>query len=640
MSAIFGIVRFDGAEVSERDLERMGNTLAHRGPDGCNSLVDGPVGLGHCLMRVNLEDRFEVQPLYDRDADLTLVADLRLDNRDELAATFGIEAAALSTMPDSGLVLHAYKKWGEDCCRHLVGDFAFAVWNGKTRRLFLARDHMGQRNLLYHVGDGFLAFASEIKGLWALADVPRQLLEEEIGRLLLMAWHTRPDGGTLFAGIHGLTGGMTLTADSGGTTQTQRYWEPGPDPAHEGRDEAYYVAKYRSILSEAVACRLRRLTRPAALLFSAGFDTAAIAGLAGPVVSAQGRKLIALSSVVSDSYVGTKYDIRPWVEACRRVMPHLDIRYLLTKNAPPLRGIERDFAAFDGPAGIASVLNRDVFVEAAASGARLAMDGIGGDYTVNPRGEAALARFLRQGRLREFFSELRPHMRLTGQSAGAVLKNAVIAQLAPPWLLRRVWRLQGRTIPDRSGVPIDKEFRQWLISSGALTPQKFVKESPRTAMRENILAIAKLVSRSAIPGQSLRAALHGLDYTSPFHDKRVVEFGFSVPEDLYVRNGRNRYLACVALADVYPREFQTRGRQNDLPAPDFLAGIAEHIPALSGEIDRMETNGGLSAYIDGQRLRGLLGTPLTHSHARQRIQIALNVARIASFVRWFRRPNR
>jgi asparagine synthase (glutamine-hydrolysing) len=100
MSAIFGVFRFDGGMVSARDLERMGNALVHRGPDGRKFVADGAVGLGHCLMRVNQEDLFEAQPLHDREADLTLVADCRIDNREELAGIFGIAVAELQNMAD------------------------------------------------------------------------------------------------------------------------------------------------------------------------------------------------------------------------------------------------------------------------------------------------------------------------------------------------------------------------------------------------------------------------------------------------------------------------------------------------------------------------------------------------------------
>jgi asparagine synthase (glutamine-hydrolysing) len=135
MSGICGLFRFDGGEVSSRDLERMTRALATRGPDGSKFVADGPVGLSHCLMRVNREDLFEVQPLYDREAAVTLVADLRLDNREELAAAFGIGTPELSEVPDSALVLRAYKTWGENCAEHLLGDFAFAIWDGDAKKL-------------------------------------------------------------------------------------------------------------------------------------------------------------------------------------------------------------------------------------------------------------------------------------------------------------------------------------------------------------------------------------------------------------------------------------------------------------------------------------------------------------------------
>ncbi len=156
MSGIFGILRSDGGEVSERDLERMGNTLAHRGPDGRKFVADGAVGLGHCLMRVNNEDLFEAQPLRDREAGLTLVADCRIDNREDLAEAFGLSFADIRDMPDSAFILRAYKKWGDDCAEHLLGDFAFAIWDGRAKRLLLGRDHMGQRYIHYHQAKSFL----------------------------------------------------------------------------------------------------------------------------------------------------------------------------------------------------------------------------------------------------------------------------------------------------------------------------------------------------------------------------------------------------------------------------------------------------------------------------------------------------
>ena len=95
-----------------------------------------------------------------------LVADLRLDNREELAAVFGMGAAELRVMPDSALLLRAYKRWGEACAEHLLGDFAFAIWDGRAKKLVLGRDHMGQRYVhLPSRQPDFFVFATEVEGV-------------------------------------------------------------------------------------------------------------------------------------------------------------------------------------------------------------------------------------------------------------------------------------------------------------------------------------------------------------------------------------------------------------------------------------------------------------------------------------------
>ena len=206
---------------------------------------------------------FDAQPLHD--GELSLVADLRLDNRDELAGALSIGAAALADMPDSALLLAAYKKWGADCVDHLIGDFAFAVWDAHKRTLTLARDHMGQRHVFYHQGEGFFAFATEIKGLWALPHVPRTLSESALLDRCCSTQRTiRRDR----LRRHSRCARRHRADHRRRRRSTRRYWEPHADPAHEGRDEAYYIETYRKVLSEAVACRLRR-TRPRACSWAA-----------------------------------------------------------------------------------------------------------------------------------------------------------------------------------------------------------------------------------------------------------------------------------------------------------------------------------------------------------------------------------
>src|SRR5262249_14254926 len=155
--------------------------------------------------------------------------------------------------------------------------------------------------------------------------------------------------------------------------------EPRADPAHEGRDEAYYIATYRKVLTEAVECRLRRATTPAGLFMGGGFDSAAICALAGPVVTAQGRKVIAVSSVMPENYRGTIKHAGGWVEICRRHMPHLDVRYVTGEGLDIFTFMEAGFLSGDSRHSPNRPITQAMLAEIATAGARTVMDGHGGD---------------------------------------------------------------------------------------------------------------------------------------------------------------------------------------------------------------------------------------------------------------------
>ncbi len=636
MCGLFGIVNQNGLPVALRDLERQMARLAHLGPDRARTWINGPVGLGHLMMRITHEDAFDAQPISDDR--LTLVADLRLDNREDLAEALAIAPATLATMPDSALLFAAWKKWGANCIEFIIGDFAFAVWDAQTATLTLARDHMGQRHIFYHKGDGFFAFASEIKGLWALPQTPRTLLEERLARHYLRE-QPHAAGATFYEGIRAVPGGTVLTLEPNGGISTHRYWEPHADPAHEGRDEAYYIETYRKVLAEAVACRLRRAAWPAGLFMGGGFDSSAICALAGPVVTAQARKLIAVSSVMPEDYHGSIHHARPWCEMCRRTMPHLDMRYVTREGLDVFSFMERGFLTGDGPHSPNRYATHAMFTEIAKAGARIVMDGHGGDYTVNPRGQNALARMLMRGQLRRFLSEFAATRRHLRQSVKQTLVRNVLLQLAPrAWI--DVWMrhrhglaLFGPTVP----------LSQRLIRSR--DPQAAPRRRRRYGESLSIGMQGALRQQQGFPAQgySVPAAQHGLEFTQPFHDKRVVEFGLAIPEELYVKNGKTRYLARAALKDLYPQDYQDRPPGTDSLEPDFLAMAKRIEPRVLAEIDRMEKAGYLSRYFDFARMRKMLTRRTIKRHnsgAEFDTRQAMAIFLVARYIEWFRRDNR
>jgi asparagine synthase (glutamine-hydrolysing) len=637
MSAIFGIIRFDDSDVATRDLERMSNLLAERGPDGRSFLVNGRAGLGHCLMRVNKEDHFEAQPLHDRKTGITLVADCRIDNREELADVLGIASDELRDMPDSALILIAYKKWGEDCAQHLLGDFAFAIWDDRAKKLLLGRDHMGQRSILYHRAPEFFAFATDPTALWALPDVPRQLSDTALGRHLLFA-NARRGNATLFEDIYHVPGGSIVAVSATVGLTERRYWRPQADPSWLNRTEDDYVEHYRSVVAEAVECRIRRLIRPPALCLSGGFDSAAIAGLAGPILAAQERKLIAVTSVL-DEGEQSNGNARGSVEICRRHMPHLAVHYVARSHELGIDDLDRAFLRAKGIPTIDHNITDILFQEASSAGARLVMDGIGGDETINPRGGRFLQYLLRTRQFTRFLIEARAHLREGTRSLWGILWGDMFGQAAFP--LRRGWRRlrHGAKAPwaDR---PIAADFAAEMLRTGAIDPAEIIVRLRRYASaRANMEKI--LLRLMAMPAHHYanEAAARGLDLTRPMLDKRVVEFGRSIPEDLYVKHGRARHLARRALAGIYPAEFATRLIGRETRRPGYHDALRAELPKLRADIRRLSHNATLRKYVGFSALEnGLARFDSDPAPVRDGVH-TLRAFYAIRYIAWFNRSN-
>lgn len=145
MSGIAVIWNRSGRPVEMGQLVQMTQLMEHRGPDGARHWVQGPIAMGHRALNTTPESSLERQPLLDEAAGLGLTFDGRIDNRDELKSVLAADRTNGRVETDAELVLAAYRKWGEECPQHLLGDFAFAIWDEPRKRLFCARDHLGVR---------------------------------------------------------------------------------------------------------------------------------------------------------------------------------------------------------------------------------------------------------------------------------------------------------------------------------------------------------------------------------------------------------------------------------------------------------------------------------------------------------------
>src|SRR5262249_13415797 len=197
------------------------------------------------------------------------------------------------------------------------------------------------------------------------------------------------------------------------------------------------------------------------------------------------------------------------------------------------------------------------------------------------------------------------------------------------WLRLRTRYLNGLPLfgPTMPLAPQLLKERNWKAS-----PQS--RRTPRGEMEETL----RINQNFPASGSSVSAAAYGLEFTQPFHDKRVVELGLAIPEELYVKNGRTRYLARTALKDLYPPEYQDRPAGNDSIVPDFLAMAKRVEPRMLTEIDRMEKAGRLSRYFDFARMRSMLTRRAAEQNATTTHQAAYAFL-VARYIEWFNGDN-
>ena len=190
MSGLCGLVRLDDGPLPLDGLGRMLQALEKHGPDGSGSWQDGTAALGHQMMHVTPESLDEQLPWSDQESRIAITFDGRIDNRDDLLASLAVPRS--SAIPDSRLILLAYKKWGIDCAERLVGEFAFAIWDAREHSLYCVTDPMGIRPLFYSETPGrYFAFASEVIALLKFGDEPASISNRRLAMLGVSAYSRR-----------------------------------------------------------------------------------------------------------------------------------------------------------------------------------------------------------------------------------------------------------------------------------------------------------------------------------------------------------------------------------------------------------------------------------------------------------------
>src|SRR5690625_2153589 len=233
----------------------MAASMAHRGPDGISAWADGPVGLAHCAMHTTPEAEHERQPLADPLSGCVITADARIDNREELLRILRPTPSDGEVITDVDLILAAYLRWGTSAPEHLVGDFAFAVWDPREQHLFCTRDHIGIKPFYYHLDGKTLYFGSEIKAIRSVAGPGFDINEERVAEFIAKQ-AISPDS-TFFVNIYRLPSSHSLVVRTDGRHDIKRYWALDPDKETAfATDEDEWFLRHHALrwLSLSVRC--------------------------------------------------------------------------------------------------------------------------------------------------------------------------------------------------------------------------------------------------------------------------------------------------------------------------------------------------------------------------------------------------
>jgi asparagine synthase (glutamine-hydrolysing) len=578
MSGLAGFLNLDGRPADPALLDRLLAGLAYRAPDGSAGVVNAHVALGlGSLVSLPRAD-VALTPVTLPEAELTLTFDGRIDNRADLCEALG--APPEST--DAALVLAAVARWGRDAFVRLLGDFALALWDGRRQQLWLARDIHGVRPLYFRRTADVFMWASDLQThvRWRPAGVNEGFVGE------ILADRVRHRTETIYDGILRLPAAHAGIVKMDGTWQSWRYWMPDPERTVRYRDEREYGAQFRELVATAVAARVRSPNGAAGLFFSGGVDSTV---LALELARTAGTAPLLLTICAE----GTSANEGP---AARKAADQIGLPQVAL---PAYRAVRADYEAdtrvsLDLPAVPMRAISRPLEREARRRTLRVVMTGNGHEEWF-------------------FGNQLALADSISGADVPALVQRLHEWRGIPggfsPWraLMLGLW-LQFPEGARRALRAVTRRAIQRPWIDPAFAKRIFLQDRLRNEVETPpFRSIAKALTwQSYMSGEQLLRIEHeqraliaaGLDLRMPFFDRRLVELGLAIPEDVLCRDRQPRRVAFLA----YEEEplARLRGR---VEGPDFSFMVAESVVAMGPEFLDELLEGPVGEWVQPQVVR-------------------------------------
>ena len=528
----------------------------------------------------------------DRAAGVWLAADARLDDRDGLCDALVVAGAERAPLADAELILRAWLRWGQDCPRHLLGDYAFGLWDARRRTLFCARDHIGARPFYYALPEEGIAFASAVEAVLAVPGVSHALDEAVVASHLTRG--PIDDSRTFFAAVRKLPPGHALCVEwtplGRRRTRIARYWHPEHAPVAAPASDDIYAEQFRHLYALAVRDRLRGCeVGTVGVHLSGGLDSSSIAVHAARELKAQGQPpplafswLPALEGAPPKAEHAREYALVDAICA----QEGLQVVHGAPSAADVLDVLQRDGAL---PGTHAHINEEIVQRHAAARGVRVLLSGWGGDECVSFHGRGHWQALLLSARWRRLAAECRDQ----DEAAARFLLRIALSLLHPalPNILSRL----------RRGLPVR---RRWLIDPAFA---RRTKPPAASAWREigvrrtqlGLLQAGHLAER--IEGWVASGTRRGIEYRYPLLDRRLLEFALGLPPEQFRRGRWGRWLFRHGCTPMLPAEVcWNRIKRDPARSEPLRDAVSEALPAIRRRLAARRPS--RAGYVDPRRL--------------------------------------
>ncbi|MGJ7457402.1 asparagine synthetase B family protein [Halomonas sp. RA08-2] len=537
-------MHFDGSPVDPQGFHAALSALDHYGNHGSSSAFFAGCAFGHQRLDITSAAAFESQPL--EEVELVLVADAILDNREALCDQLGIERRFRAALPDSRLILLAYRRWGHDCVRRLLGDYAFALWDASECSLLCARDHIGARPLYcISQGDRFY-FASDQRAFKAWPGLSLAIDESSVAAFLIAPGDCHDF--SFFRDAYPLAPGGVLRVNRHGLT-LDTHWSPEEATSVRYARREGYVEHFRELLMRAVDDRLD-VTAKVGTHLSGGLDSSGVTVLASQLLKEQGRRLdssYSWSPPVSSRYPlpGAGRDEREVIERIGQ-QEALECHFGSTSGADFLSYLERDIAV-DGTVDVFEEF--DVMRVAEKRGVRVMLSGWGGDESATFGIRGYPGYLLTHGRWWKLLT-------LTREAAGGLRRPRNMArffwqQAVVPCLPNSLFARYSPFFDPRRLPPL---YREMLIDR---FPEAAARRGPAWRLYPDPNRIQCLLLRHGHLGSRMStwahwSAEHGLIYRYPLTDRRLLDFTLGLPPELLWEQEQPRRLYRDAIGQRLP----------------------------------------------------------------------------------------